>query len=253
MFTLGWKDDSYFFGDNETYITRTFSARERALLRYSELSARGCCGPPSLVVDTPEIDEEYVSSRLVDHDEDSFLPNHAPKSLDSLPNYLRNNRQPEATLFQRIEEDPLLERRKTDKLYSVLGFLHDFIFPFRPQQGMRRRCLKPEANPSLPITEVADPQFFLDYLPILRCMAVHERSAERVFQLAKEHNPDNAMILSNRKRSTRRSKELGRKHYMECIVPEFVWRETVSQNLDGATGKSPNEIGNMLAESFLSF
>lgn len=64
-----------------------------------------------------------------------------------------------------------------------------------------------------------DDSTFLDYVPLLCTMALHERAAEHAFQQLLEQDPETAAALTGRGgRTTRRSgKTLERRHYFVSI------------------------------------
>jgi hypothetical protein len=86
-----------------------------------------------------------------------------------------------------------------------------------------------------------DSDVFLDYLPLLRNMAVHERSAEHAFQKVCASDPESAAALSGRRRTTRRGgRQLERKHY-------FVAVGSCKEN------SLANELGSKLADELLHY
>ena len=71
---------------------------------------------------------------------------------------------------------------------------------------------------AVPFHDKIDRSVFLDYLPLLRYMALHERAAEHAFQKVCASDPESAAIMSGRRRTTRRSgKLLERKHYFAAM------------------------------------
>jgi hypothetical protein len=92
-----------------------------------------------------------------------------------------------------------------------------------------------------PIDERIDSDVFLDYLPLLRNMAVHERSADYAFQQVCTSDPESAAAMSGRRRTTRRGgRPLERKHY-------FVTMGSCKEN------SLANVIGSKLADELLHY
>jgi len=85
---------------------------------------------------------------------------------------------------------------------------------------------------------------FLDYLPLLCNMAMHERAAEHTFQQVRESDPETASVMAGRGgRTTRRSgKTLERRHYFveirscsEASVANAIGSELASEVLHYST------------------
>lgn len=69
-----------------------------------------------------------------------------------------------------------------------------------------------------PFHDRIDRSVFLDYLPFLRYMAVHERAAEHAFQQVCASDPESAATMSRRRRTTRRGgKPLERRHHFSTM------------------------------------
>jgi hypothetical protein len=243
LFNLGWKDDSYFYGDCESYMNFPTTFRERQLLKRSEAALRGFSFPSVDVFEAPEDDDDYKGMQFDRSEEGLFLSNPSPTCLLSLPSYLR-----EVGGSHSVGDSPeldLLESRKLNRLRETCDLLSNFVFVERPLQAhMFCRGLVREVDPLLPSVDAIDRHLFLDYLPMLRCMSIHERSSEYVFALAHEEDPDAATSLSNRTRTTRRSKAKGRQHYFENVSPAFEWKDTE---------QSAKQVGATLAESYLLY
>jgi hypothetical protein len=141
-------------------------------------------------------------------------------------------------------EQFLRVQRKAAKTEDIMDLLCDFIFPGQSRTRMFYRAMTRELDPLLETTETIDNELFLDYLPLLRCMAVRERACELLFQAAYAEDPDSAASMMNRKRATRRGKKLGREHYFERKAPTSVWNES---------DKSAKEVGGLLAEQALLY
>lgn len=216
--------------------------RERQLLKRSEGTLRGFSVPSVDVFEPPEDDDDYKFMHFDQSEEGLFLSNPSPACLLSLPSYLRG--EDGSTSIECPELD-LLERRKVDRMQEMSDLLSTFIFAQHTLQArIFCRGLVREVDPLLPSVNAIDRHLFLDYLPMLRCISVHERSSDYVFAIANEVDPDAATSLSNRTRTTRRSKQMGRQHYLENISPAFQWKQTE---------QTAKQVGVTLAESFLVY
>jgi hypothetical protein len=92
-----------------------------------------------------------------------------------------------------------------------------------------------------PLHERIASDVFLDYLPLLRNMAVHERSSEHAFQQVRASDPDSAAAMSGRRRTTRRGgRQLERTHH-------FVAMGSCKEN------SLAIEIGSKLADELLHY
>jgi hypothetical protein len=111
------------------------------------------------------------------------------------------------------------EDRKLDKSH-VYSVLNQYLFASTPLQpklfftGMHR-ILDPLLQRSY------DDRLWLDYLPLLRTMAVLDRAAGAAFEATS--NPELAGVLPNRRRSTRQSQKAGYRYYLETLAPPSVW------------------------------
>lgn len=218
--------------------------RERQLLKRSEKALRGFSVPSVDVFEAPDDDDDYNFMHFDRSEESLFLTNPSPTCLLSLPTYLREVGARDHSVGNSPELD-LLESRKRKRMRETSDLLLNFIFVEQPLQAhMFCRGLVREVDPLLPSVDAIDRHLFLDYLPMLRCMSLHERSSEYEFALARKEDPDAATSLSNRTRTTRRSKAKGRLHYFENVSPAFQWQDTE---------QSAKQVGATLAESFLLY
>lgn len=212
-------------------------SRERNLLKLSESAIRGLSPPIADVTDDEETEEFNINSDVPE--EDMLLPANPPECVLSLPFYL----SPSLYSPESVRKDHSLLRRKTSKTVEAINLFCDFIFTRDMQTRMVLRAMSRDVDPLISgHYATVDSQLFLDYLPLMRCMAVHECSSEFIFNAAEAQDPDAAATMTNRLRSTRRSKKLGREHYLERVVPSFVWQQS------DTTAK---EVGERLADSSL--
>jgi len=243
-----WKDDAGFYGDSDTYATWPATVRERNLLKRNEFCARGFSFPTSQLADEQAEDNERAGLTAVVSEEDMLLPNDAPESMRSLPALLKNA----CTLISHVSAlDLALSRRtKIAKVDGMKDLICKYVFPSSiPSKSisyMAFRSMPRDVGPLFGNADsTVDSLLFLDYLPILRSMAVQERVAEAVFLAAQAQDPNGTTGMTNRKRSTRRSKKLGRKHYFETIPPSSIWDKTDYE--------TPKQVAECLADASLLY
>lgn len=94
----------------------------------------------------------------------------------------------------------------------------------------------------VPLGDRMDAGVFLDYLPMLCNMSLHERAAEHAFQQMRESDPETAAAMTGRGgRTTRQSgKTLERRHY-------FVTMRSCTED------SVANAIGSELAKEVLHY
>ena len=109
LFSLGWNEDCYFFGNSDTYVTNPCDGRERKLLAFGESLERGLARPLTTVL--PALDplqdedchdtggsESTLSDSIKLHkaprratEEDQFIRPPCASSILSLPSHLRRH------------------------------------------------------------------------------------------------------------------------------------------------------------------
>jgi len=243
LFTLGWKDNCGYFGTNESYMSLPAALLDRRLLKRTESAVRGLSLSSVEDFELPEDDEEYNGLVFGRCEEDMFLFTPTPTSILSLPTLLRRTRGSSDTCYP-ANDDNLLERKMLSQWEKAIQLAADYVFPSAIPK-MFSRGLSRAMDPILPNRQLIDSALFLDFFPILRCMALHERAAEHVFVQTGAADTEFAATLSNCQRSTRRSRKRGREHYLEKISPTFQRQES-----DLASAK---QIGAVLAESALVY
>ena len=237
-----WKDDAGFYGDSDTFVTLPATARERSLLKRNQCSARGLSFSTAQLTDEQREEEECAGWTCAVSEEDMLLPNDAPESLQSLPVLLKSSCtlvSPANALDVAITEHTIAAR--VDEMKDLLC---DYVFASKLQTHLFFRSMAREVDPLLERFGNVNSELFLDYLPILRCMSVQERVAEAVFLAAQEQDPDGVAGMTHRKRSTRRSKKLGREHYFEKLPPPYTWE---------ASDWTPREVADRLADASLLY
>jgi hypothetical protein len=242
LFASGWKDDCFFYGDAEQYMTHPTTLRERMLLKRSGEALRGFSLPRDEAFEAPEDDDDYKFMTFDRTEEGVFLSNPSPTSLLSLPFYLKNAAGNKSQVSPDLD---LLDSRKIENMHEMTELLASYLFVIYPLPAvMFSRGIAREVDPLLPSVEMIDRRLFLEYLPILRGMSVQERAAGHIYDVAHASDPDAAASLSNRVRHTRRNKAMGRVHYLGEVSAVFTW-DTIA--------RTAKDVGRVLAESLLVY
>jgi hypothetical protein len=242
LFALGWKDNSYFFGDNETYMTFPTNSRERRLLDATMSTIRGRSLPwidGAVAAKEEDIDEDDIDAVVrregCQSEEDMFLARDMPASLLTLPSLLRGARGG-SLLTKKWPRHELLEQSKYEREQDLRGMIA-YILPDDDQPKWSCHGFG-ATKQSLLSEDAVDSSLFLDYLPALRRMAVLERMHEHVFrQKANEEQPPS-------RRTTRSSANATYQHYFDSISKAL--------RLDMAALNS-SQVGAHLAELLIQF
>jgi hypothetical protein len=216
LYALCWKDDCYFYGDKNSYVTRPSAFRDRTLLKLLE----SACTRDHAPSDNNPVEEQqeqdlYESVRPSDHTElEALLPNKSPSCIQSfVSNLLQSQVRPDGS----VVEQHLLGRKRMARIQDQLDLLNSHLFApecYRAQlfaRGLSRRI-----DALLPPDDFADPALFLDYLPVLRVMATmdfNDRAASALYQ-----KPDDSTKTKYR-RSTRNSQRSDNRHFLVELVP----------------------------------
>lgn len=206
-------------------MTRYLSNKERKLLRWYEPSIRGCSLQYSGNLDENEGDQyrEFASELS---DEDYLLSNIVPIPLFDLPQFLspQNKGLPQTLQYEFYKQQQKMIHAETWLL------LRDSIFTNPKYIRYSRRLDLPfdDANDCATDVTMLDSDIILDYLPLLRNMAVQEQVSEFTYKALKASNNDPA----TRRRTTRQSIKLGREQYFDKIVPSYTWQESNRSSKD---------------------
>lgn len=123
----------------------------------------------------------------------------------------------------------------------VLTFFSFHSTPNRSKSRLLCEIARLNETTIVPFQNRMEGSLFLDYLPMLCNMALHERAAEHAFQQVRDADPETAAAMTGRRRTTRRSgQSLEREHY-------FVSMRSCREN------SVANEIGSELAEEVLHY
>lgn len=247
LYKEGWKETSYFFGDSDTFMTIPTSNRERRLLRATMSSIRGTNLYPSC--DTGQLDNEMDASVVAENctamdqrswsDEDMFLCQNIPASIETLPSLLRKNCGTSSGATNDLWE--MLEKRRGKKA-AECGKHVSMILTHEVQPRVACRGFGSTTMESLLFDDTVDSRLALDYLPTLRRIAVVECAAEEEFY----KNKANLDETTSSRRTTRRSarNQNQRVHYFDKLSKQL--------QLDLADLNS-STLGSRLAEGRLMY
>lgn len=227
LYLSGWKDKACFYGSSDYQMTRDPMYRERKLLRWNEASIRGCSLQYSGAVDEDETDQ-YCDNAPPSSDEDYLLSNQIPTPLFDLPHLLNASN----ATFPSLLQFEVYKQRKKSVRTEALHLLRDSLFTNTKSMRYTRRLDMPLTEAEHGFTDVStgtcmlDSDVFLDYIPLLRCMAEQESVAEFISKTQD--------VSTTRKRTTRLSIRLGREHYFDKIVARYTWKESNQTSKDVA-------------------
>lgn len=210
MILSGWKDEAYFYGDSDSYMTLPATARERNLLKRTEDASRGYSFSSDQAYEDDDGENDLDGTSGMLSEEDALLPNYAPYSLLSLPNILR---QDNSTLCKTMSGIDLFvyQDKKVDMAKAMMDLLSKNVFCSDSLVHKRYRYLDRWNDRHFDGCEQSYCEAFADYIPMLRSMAFQVFVAEGI-----NHSLSNYVEeYNNRKPTTRRSKLLRREHYFE--------------------------------------
>lgn len=223
--STGWKDTAAFYGDSDAWMAQPASARDRKLIK-AAVDARSTNFVASKVGSTDQqhqnpsdddVDSTLWSSTCSGQpDEDFLLSRPIPTPLLSLPCLLHDCRRPGVNKDAYLE-DYVLQRRQ----HAVLNACHDVIdLVFSHEARARMHCMSFERLKQLPIDSAGDASLLLDYIPILRNGAIHERAALSI-------GDDDGSLELGLRRMTRKSAKRGRPHFFESLNSVIPWGEGI--------------------------
>jgi DNA polymerase III delta prime subunit len=223
---------------SDCYMVQPALARERRLLCRMEKELRG---KPMTYEATDDEDEENSAPLFREESDDSFLlAGVVPISLHALPGYLRNQ---SIGRYPPIAWDFDFENRRKGVWEHQCSLLKSFTFA-NNQADIRifASGLNRDMDCLLDPTYSFDSRILLDYLPLLRRMAVLERAWNHIFQ----HQEDIAVAesLAHATRATRSSARRGRLHYFQEAFDFLRGLNDSEKSL---------EVGEAFASRFLSY
>jgi DNA polymerase III delta prime subunit len=194
---------------SDCYMVQPALARERRLLCRMEKELRGKLMTYEA---TDDEDEENSVPLFREESDDSFLlAGVVPISLHDLPGYLRNQ---SIGRYPPIAWDFDFENRRKGVWEHQCSLLKSFAFA-NNQADIRifASGLNRDMDCLLDPTYSFDSRILLDYLPLLRRMAVLERAWNHIFQ--HQEDTEVAKSLAHATRATRSSARRGRLHYFQ--------------------------------------
>ena len=209
----GAKDSCFFYGSSEAYMNAQAALFDRRMMRRVESLFRGSNEFEFRPFEPAENEEDLklLSSSYMD-EEDGFLVNGTPAWFDELISLLGKD--------SRSRFDcKLFDHRMFKQLDRTVSYVRDLAFLFTPAQvSVFPRWLVRLQESLNPTGDLVDRRIFLDYAPILRIMAMHERAHDVAF--AKSIVEDQFGPT----RVTRRSRQI-RKHHFQRLIPPSLWED----------------------------
>jgi hypothetical protein len=211
LFTSGWKDDCYFYGGSNAYMTRPTS-HELLWLRRAESSFRGAVPwhSDAMNQDPGDSIDESPSGSDVDNEEDSFLPRILPPCISTWTASSMDDLAPDRT----FQLSCITSERMQAQLDILLMLFRECYQLRLFAGGLSSRAYDGTAKSLLPTTMV-DAALFLDYLPLLRVMStVHEGARDAA--AAKSSTVD---APASRRRTRNSSHRAENRHFLSDLVP----------------------------------
>lgn len=228
--------DTWYCG-SDSFMVRPLP-REGRLLTRIEHSLRGSCYTSA----TSETEEEGSDTTIFkeEPEDDVLLPQRVPNAFHDLPGCLRSRSN---VSFPTILWDFAFHDRKQDIWEYQLNLLRKYAFAYnRVDLKLFYRGLNRDTDCLLDSEDFLDNRLLLDYLPILRIIAVLERASDHFFSQQKDDEV--VSNLSNRSRSTRAATKKGREHYFE----------TAFEYLKGLhDSEHAREVGKSFSHRFLGY
>ena len=213
LFDLGWKDNCFYYGAPDAFMCLPSSRRERRLYNRVEQTERGQNDTPAMMADG-EDDKPYDQEDWVPPEqchEDMLLPRTGTSTLQDLASHLcLLSNSPPAWMCLDVEQLNHYSNwvHLFDKIFFYVTQCRDRLFA----RGLSRKL----DNMHVETAEQLDARLVLDYIPMLRRMAVNEEAADR-FALESPPSTQPSTRIQSR-RSTRRSKVEVRDHYFSTAA-----------------------------------
>eukprot|EP00977_Amphora_coffeiformis_P014679 scaffold4162_cov162-Amphora_coffeaeformis.AAC.12 len=228
--------DSWYCG-SDSFMIRP-SPREGRLLTRIEQSLRGTCHRFA----ASEAEEEGCDTAIFreEPEDDVLLPRKTPNALLDLPGCLRSSSN---TSFPPISWDFAFSSRQEDIWKEQLDFLERYAFAYnRADLKLFSRGLNRDIDCLLDSGDFFDDRLLLDYLPILRIIAVLERASDLFFD--QQNDEEVVSNLSNRSRSTRAAAKRGREHFFET---SFEYLKSLHDS------EHAREVGKSFSQRYLGY
>ncbi|KAL7581218.1 hypothetical protein ACA910_006001 [Epithemia clementina (nom. ined.)] len=211
LFELGWKDNCFYYGTSDAFMRYPSTQRERKQISWAEQTERGRAQAFALGETEEENsyeNEDWRPQQL--SDQDFLLPGVGAPSLETLPSYLfaLSNAEP---AWSCLEDEQLAHYT------SWIGLLDKVIFfvTLSRDRLFARGLSRYSNNLHVEIAEHFDSRLVLDYIPILRRMAVREMAEDRFVQ--QSGCAQESKTRSNQPR-TRQQKPQWRDHYFGNVA-----------------------------------
>jgi hypothetical protein len=235
LFSMNWNENCCFYGNSNTYMTFPIRAKEQRFIQCDAQMFRGVHHsiPDRRSQDSIDEDEEQFETGQRDvSEEDLYVSNEPPRSLLALSRYLMNGQN-----LQSIDtlQNFLLNRKRNLRANEMLNCLLQYFVPLHLALGTAPFPLDVKSSQIVNVDASIYTTIFLDYLPILRNISVHEYIIEcvgKVLSLSSSTNSIQENEISQdqqqprRRMNTRHSRSRGHLHYLETITPSYVWEES---------------------------
>ena len=235
LFDWGWKENCYFYGNADSFVTAARTPRERRTSLMSMFNDRGMVYPlddnDDKTIDDP--DDQSISE-VVDtgvDEEDQFLPPRDTPLVSSLPSLLRSSLGSRASLpslwsDMRCKHIKRYKRHRQFELRSMLSYIFHLVGPRLP-------C----SVELLDLQEDLPSSVCTEFLPALRCIAALERNCE--IMVASTGLQQSAM-----RRTTRNLSQGNRPHYFDSFSLQLK---------NSGFDLSSSEVGIAFASSMLRY
>ena len=210
LFANGYKESSYFFGDPEAYMVKPVSTLERSLLKETDrFSTTAAIVEGQMSSKEQEESDPYFFYQEWD---DTFLPGKRPGALAGLAIVPQDKTTSWTQTLREHKELLLRKKLRRSEWSSFLEFqLHAGDYNVR--YYLRFHSIERAGDPLVQNLSptVTSNMAVLDYLPLLRCMVVHDK-VHRAF----------ASPTKTTSRTTRRSRRDAACPYLELLLPDYV-------------------------------
>lgn len=245
LFATGWKDNCFFHGVAETYMTLPRNAQERKSLNDGMVAARG--GQSSMIELTvaPADKEDDSSDNWEDNlrtesnttEEDMFLPRRLPILLEALPQLLRISKC-SAWYNSNWTSNHFLDQRRhetTTRLQFWLSALFD-----QSLQSTKYKA-RPTSRELLQLNGRLDVTATTEFLPMICRIGALEESLDA---LERSTSSEERAAPGNSRRATRLQTRNARRHYFD----------TISRKLDlDEAALSTTDLGLSMARCLLTY
>jgi hypothetical protein len=224
LFANGWKDNCYFFGDSDSFVTNpAVTARERMLLRQTESMLRGLSLRETTTVDETDCDDAGETVVQMRSEEDWLLPDLLAPCLLALPLYLQKQAADLLPQFlaRRLRCDPVFDNRREAMLKHFNALIAEYVFPFDCQHPSHFfRGVVRVIDPLVYSSDSVDEALYLDFLPMLRVICAREQIELATTKMKGQGDT----TPSARKRKTRNSSgdDL---NFLASLSPAFKWND----------------------------